>query len=202
MAISLQKGQRIDLTKSNPGLTKVMIGLGWDPVSQSGGKGLLGGLFGGSSAPNVDCDASVIMLKNDKFVDKQNLIYFGNLKSNCKSVVHSGDNLTGDGDGDDEQIQIDLTQVPQDVNKLVFVVNIYDCTRRKQDFGMIQNAFIRVVNQQNNQELVRFNLTDNYSGQTTLITGELYRHGTEWKFAAVGEGTTDPGLQQIVQRYI
>jgi stress response protein SCP2 len=202
VAISLQKGQRIDLTKSNPGLTKVMIGLGWDPVSQSSGKGLLGGLFGGSSAANVDCDASVIMLKNDKFADKKDLIYFGNLKSNCKSVIHSGDNLTGDGDGDDEQVQVELTQIPQDVNKLVFVVNIYDCTRRKQDFGMIQNAFIRVVNQQNNQELVRFNLTDNYSGQTTLITGELYRHGTEWKFAAIGEGTTDPGLQQIVQRYI
>ncbi len=155
----------------------------------------------GGSTPNVDCDASVLMLEDDKFVSKSNLIYFGNLKSKDGSVVHSGDNLTGDGAGDDEQIMIDLPRIPASVNKLVFVVNIYDCVRRNQDFGMIQNAFIRVVNAANNEELVKFNLTDNYSGKTSLVVAEIYRHGSEWKFGAVGNGTTDPGLQQIVARY-
>ncbi|KUP05379.1 stress protein [Bacillus coahuilensis m2-6] len=199
MAISLQKGQRIDLTKGNAGLTKILVGLGWDPVTQKK-SGFFGSLMGGST-PNVDCDASVLMLEDDKFVSKSNLIYFGNLKSKDGSVVHSGDNLTGDGAGDDEQIMIDLPRIPASVNKLVFVVNIYDCVRRNQDFGMIQNAFIRVVNAANNEELVKFNLTDNYSGKTSLVVAEIYRHGSEWKFGAVGNGTTDPGLQQIVARY-
>ncbi|WP_102348982.1 TerD family protein [Bacillus sp. Marseille-P3661] len=203
MAISLQKGQRIDLTKGNAGLSKIMIGLGWDPVQPKKSGGFLGGLLGGgASGPNVDCDASVIMLENDKFVDKKNLIYFGNLNSSCRSVEHKGDNLTGDGAGDDEQIIVELQKVPQQVNKLVFVVNIYDCVRRKQDFGMIQNAFIRVVNMSNKEELLKFNLTDNYSGKTSLIVAEIYRHGDEWKFAAVGTGTNDRGLEDIVKGYM
>ncbi|MEL7734393.1 TerD family protein [Bacillus velezensis] len=197
MAISLQKGQRIDLTKGKAGLSKLLVGLGWDPVSSGG---FLGKLFGGGGA-NIDCDASVLMLENDKMTDSKNVIYFGNLKSRCGGVVHTGDNLTGEGDGDDEQILIDLAKVPAQINKLVFVVNIYDCVRRKQDFGMIQNAFIRVVDQANREELVTYNLRDNYSGRTSLIAAEIYRQDGEWKFAAVGEGTNDTKIGDIVNRY-
>lgn len=193
MAISLQKGQRIDLTKGNANLHTIMVGLGWDPVKKKGG------FF--SRSVDVDCDASVIMLAGDKLVSNKDLIYFGNKKSVCKSVVHSGDNLTGDGDGDDETIKVDLKSVPNSFNKLVFVVNIYDCKARKQDFGMIENAYIRVMNHDTGEELVRFNLSDNYGGLTTLITGEIYRHNGEWKFAAVGDGTTDSSLSEVCRKY-
>jgi len=202
VAINLQKGQRVDLTKSNPGLTKILVGLGWDPVQGGGGGGLFGGLFGGGGGANIDCDASVIMLgANDKIQNNKDVIYFGNLKSNDGSVQHSGDNLTGDGDGDDEQVMIDLSRVPANIQKLVFVVNIYDCVKRKQHFGMIKNAFIRVVNPGNNQELLHYNLTDNYSGQTCLVTGEIYRHGNEWKFAAIGSGTNAASLSEVVRSF-
>lgn len=201
MAINLQKGQRVDLTKSNPGLTKIMVGLGWDPVQSSGG-GLFGGLFGGGSAPNVDCDASVIMLgENDKLQNNKDVVYFGNLKSADGSIQHSGDNLTGAGDGDDEQVHVDLGRVPSHVHKLVFVVNIYDSVKRKQHFGMIRNAFIRIVNPSNQQTLLHYNLTDDYSGKTCLVAGELYRHGTEWKFAAVGNGTNAASLGEVVKSF-
>ncbi|MEG6615770.1 TerD family protein [Peptococcaceae bacterium 1198_IL3148] len=204
MAISLQKGQKIDLTKGNPGLKKLMVGLGWDPVENGGGGGFLKGLFGGGAGgAKIDCDASIFMLdQNKKLTKKENLIYFGNLKSKCGSVRHMGDNLTGDGDGDDEQIYVELSKIPADINYLVFVVNIYDCVKRRQDFGMIKNAFIRVVNNDNGQELVRFNLTENYGGKTSLIVGEVYRHNGEWKFAAVGEGTTDASLGNLAQRFM
>ncbi|MFT8321739.1 MAG: TerD family protein [Bacillus sp. (in: firmicutes)] len=201
MAINLQKGQRVDLTKGNPGLSKIMVGLGWDPVQQKGG-GLLGSLFGGGAAANVDCDASVIMLgENDKVLHNSDVIYFGNLKSKDGSVQHSGDNLTGAGDGDDEQINIDLSRVPASIQKLVFVVNIYDAIKRKQHFGMIQNAFIRIVNPNSNSSLIHYNLTDDYNGKTSLVVGELYRHGQEWKFAAVGTGTNAGSLGEVVKSY-
>ena len=189
MAISLQKGQRIDLTKGNASLDRIMVGLGWDPVSR------------GFNAPNIDCDASVIMLQNDRFESKKDLVYFGNKKSSCRSVVHSGDNLTGEGEGDDETILVDLKSVPERFNKLIFVVNIYACESRKQDFGMIQNAYIRVVNPLTKEELVRFNLSDNFGGLTTLVAGEIYRHNGEWKFAAIGDGTSDRDLTEICRRY-
>lgn len=199
MAISLQKGQRIDLTKDT-GLTNALIGLGWDPVEQKKG-GLLSGLFGGGGGANIDCDASVIMLENDKFSRKKDLIYFGNLQSTCKSVKHTGDNVTGEGEGDDEQVMVNLNKVPAHINKLVFVVNIYDCVSRKQDFGMIQNAFIRVVNQTDGKELIRFNLTDDYAGKTSLIVAEIYRSEDEWKFAAIGNGTNDASLSELVKSF-
>ncbi|WP_040208532.1 TerD family protein [Neobacillus jeddahensis] len=202
MAINLQKGQRVDLTKGNPGLSKILVGLGWDPVQSGKGGGLLGGLFGGGGGANVDCDASVIMLgANDKLQSNKDVVYFGNLKSNDGSIQHSGDNLTGDGDGDDEQIMIDLSKVPSTIQKLVFVVNIYDCVKRKQHFGMIQNAFIRIVNPSNNQELLHYNLSDNYSGLTCLVTGEIYRHGNDWKFAAIGSGTNAASLSEVVRSF-
>jgi len=202
MAITLQKGQRIDLTKGNPTLSNILIGLGWDPVQSSGGGGLLSSLFGGGNkAPNVDCDASVLMLQDDKITKKEQLIYFGNLKSSCGSVTHSGDNLTGEGAGDDEQILLNLQDIPSYINKLVFVVNIYDCVRRKQDFGMLKNAYIRVQNQDNSEQLLRFNLSDDYSGKTSLVVAEIYRHGSDWKFGAIGDGTKDTNLQELVRSY-
>jgi stress response protein SCP2 len=202
MAINLTKGQRVDLTKGNPGLSKIMVGLGWDPVQSGGGGGFLGSLFGGGGGANIDCDASVIMLgANDRLQNNKDVIYFGNLRSSDGSVQHSGDNLTGDGDGDDEQIMIDLNRVPANIQKLVFVVNIYDCVKRKQHFGMIRNAFIRVVNPSNDKELIHYNLTDDYNGKTCLITGELYRHNNEWKFAAIGTGTNAAGLSEVVRSY-
>lgn len=200
VSINLQKGQRIDLTKGNAGLNKIIVGLGWDPVQQKSG-GLLGGLLGSKTPIDIDCDASVIMLQNDRLQDKTDVVYFGNLKGANDSVTHSGDNRTGDGDGDDETIYIELNAVPQNYNKLIFVVNIYDCVRRKQHFGMLQNAYIRIVNPATKEELLKYNLSDNYSDQTTLITGEIYRHDNEWKFAAVGTGTQDASISDICKRY-
>lgn len=200
MAITLEKGQRIDLTKGKAGLSNILVGLGWDPVSQGGG--FLAKLFGGGGGADIDCDASVLMLKNDKFVENKDLIYFGNLKSKCGSIEHTGDNLTGEGDGDDEQVLVNLSKVPGNVNKLVFVVNIYDALRRNQDFGMIQNAYIRIVDRSNNQELLKYNLKDEYAGKTSLIVGELYRDENEWKFVAVGNGTNATNLADITRNYI
>jgi len=202
MAINLQKGQRVDLTKGNPGLSKILIGLGWDPVQQSKGGGLLGALFGGGQAASIDCDASVIMVNEQgKVQANSDVIYFGNLKSRDGSVQHTGDNLTGDGDGDDEQIHVELSKVPVHIHKLVFVVNIYDAVKRKQHFGMIQNAFIRIVNPLTNQALIHYNLTDDYAGKTSLIVGELYRNGQDWKFAAVGTGTNAGSLGELVKSF-
>lgn len=205
LGINLQKGQRVDLTKGNAGLNRIKVGLGWDPVSQTKSGGFLGGLFSsggsGGSGKNVDCDASVLMLQNDKLVANDDVIYFGKLSSNCGSIRHSGDNLTGDGDGDDEVITIDLAAIPAQYTKMVFVVNIYDAAGRNQHFGMIQNAYIRVYDDKTGAELIRYNLTDNYSDLTTLVCGEIYRHGTEWKFAAVGSGTNDLKLGDVARRY-
>lgn len=197
MAINLVKGQKIDLTKNNSSLTSLLVGLGWDPVKKSSG---LLGMF--KSAPDIDVDASVFMLRNDKFVDKNDLIFFGNLQSRCGGVRHTGDNLTGDGDGDDEQIIVELSKIPQDVNKLVFVTNIYDCIKRKQHFGMIENAFIRVADNKTGADIARYNLSDDYNGSTALIVAEVYRHNGEWKFAAIGQGTNDAGLGDMMRKYI
>jgi len=200
MSISLQKGQKISLTKEAAGMSKMMVGLGWDPVATSAGKGLKS-LF--SSKPQeIDCDASVFMLnEEDKMHKKGNLVYYGRLISNCGSIKHMGDNLTGDGDGDDEQVMVDLQKIPADVNKLVFVVNIYDCANRKQHFGMIENAFIRIMDLGSNKEILKYSLSSEYSGKTALIAGEIYRHGGEWKFSAIGEGTTDASLSELARRY-
>lgn len=200
MAISLQKGQKVDLTKGNPGLSKIMVGLGWDPVKQQS-KGLLGSLFGAKDA-DIDCDASVLMLsENDKLSSNNDLIYFGNLRSKCGSILHTGDNLTGEGDGDDEEIIVELAMVPQNIKKLFFVVNIYDCIKRGQDFGMLENAFIRIVDMNTKTELLRYDLSENYSGKTAVMVAEIYRNGNDWKFGAIGEGTRDTSLSDIAKRF-
>lgn len=201
MSINLVKGQKVDLTKGKAGLSTLMVGLGWDPVQTSSG-GLFGSLFG-SSAPEIDCDASVIMLdQQGKLISPDHVIYFGNLSSKCGSVKHTGDNLTGEGDGDDEQILVYLNKVPANVQRLLFVVNIYDCVKRRQEFGMIKNAFIRVEDASSRSQLLKFNLTNDYKGLTSLIVGEIYRHNGEWKFNAIGDGTRDGSIGDLVQRYI
>ena len=199
MSVSLQKGQKVSLTKDNAGLSSVVVGLGWDEAKKSGG--LLGGLFGGGQ-PTIDCDASALMLQGGKLTNKEDIIYFGNLTHPTGTVRHMGDNLTGAGEGDDEQIVIDLAQVPAAYDRIVLVVNIYQAVQRRQHFGMIQNAFIRIVDARNNQELCKYNLTDNYSGMTAMIFGEVYRHNGEWKFNAIGQATTDPGLGELLGRYV
>jgi len=198
MSISLQKGQKVSLSKDNAGLSYIIVGLGWDEVQRSGNS--LGRLF--RSGPQaIDCDASAIMLQNGRFVHKDDLVYFGNLRHKSGTVNHQGDNLTGAGDGDDEQIVIDLSRVPAEYDKIVIVVNIYDAVQRKQHFGEIQNAFIRLVDARNNNEMCKYNLTEDYSGMTAMIFGEVYRHNGEWKFSAIGQGTTDPGLSELCRRY-
>ncbi|MGG4144549.1 TerD family protein [Paenibacillus algorifonticola] len=199
MSINLVKGQKIDLTKGTSGLTKLMVGLGWDPAVEEK-KSFFG--MGRKQAANIDCDASALMLNaSGKLASRESLICFYNKQSACNSVIHSGDNITGEGDGDDEQIGIDLAKVPADVEKILVVVNIYEAEARKQDFGMIHSAYIRVLNANNMQELVKFNLTDNYAGMTALITGELYRHNGEWKFNAIGEGAQAPHIDILAARY-
>jgi len=198
MAVNLQKGQKIDLTKGNPGLKHVMVGLGWDEVKKGG---LLGGLFGGGQ--DIDCDASAIVITEsiNKLAGKSDLVYFGNLTHKSGAIKHMGDNLTGAGEGDDEQIFVDLASVPAEYSKIIFVVNIYEAKARRQDFGMINNAFIRIVDSDSKQELCRYNLSENYNGMTSMIFGELYRHNGEWKFSAVGQATADDGLGALVKRY-
>lgn len=200
MSISLQKGQKVNLSKESAGLGKIMVGLGWDEVKQVSG-GFFSSLFG-SAQQDIDCDASAIMLQGGRFVDKNDLVYFGNLHHNTGTVVHQGDNLTGAGEGDDEQIMIDLASIPQQYDKIIIVVNIYAAVQRKQHFGMIQNAFIRLVDTRNNKEICKYNLTENYSGMTAMIFGEVYRHNGEWKFSAIGQGTNDPGLGELCKRYL
>lgn len=194
MAVSLQKGQKISLTKDNAGLSKVIVGLGWDEAKK---KGFLAAL----TSQSIDCDASAIMLQNGKFVGKTDLVYFGNLKHKSGSVQHMGDNLTGAGAGDDEQIMVDFSAVPAEYDKIVVVVNIFGSASKKQHFGMIQNAFIRIVDSRNNNEICRYNLTDDYSGMTSMIFGELYKNNGEWKFNAIGQGTNDNSINELVKRY-
>ncbi|MDE7477512.1 MAG: TerD family protein [Lachnospiraceae bacterium] len=196
MSVSLQKGQKVSLSKDNAGLSKVIVGLGWDEAPQ--GKR---GLFAPKPQP-IDCDASALMLRNGKLCANEDIVYFGNLKHPTGTVQHMGDNLTGAGDGDDEQIIIDLAAVPEVYDRIVVVVNIYQAVQRKQHFGMIQNAFIRIVDGRNNTELCKYNLSDDYSNMTAMIFGEVYRHNGEWKFNAMGQGTTDPGLGELANRFI
>ena len=196
MSVRLQKGQKGSLTKENAGLSQVLVGLGWDEAPQKRG------FFNLGKQADIDCDASAVMLKNGKLGGNGDLVYFGNLQHRSGTVQHLGDNLTGAGDGDDEQIIIDLANMPQQYDKIVIVVNIYDAVPRKQHFGMIRNAFIRLVDGRTNQEMCRYNLTEDYSGMTAMIFGEIYRYNGEWKFSAVGQGTNDPSLGDLCRRYV
>ena len=175
MAVSLVKGGNVSLTKEAPTMNIAMAGLGWDARVTDG--------------QGFDLDASVFMVGDDgKVLGDSSFIFFNNKKSTCGSVEHQGDNRTGEGDGDDEQVKIELSKVPAEVKKLVFAVTIYDAEARKQNFGMVSNSYMRIYNNDNGTEIARFDLSEDASTETAMIFGELYRHGAEWKFKAVGQG--------------
>ncbi|CAI8915835.1 MULTISPECIES: TerD family protein [Bacillus] len=191
MAISLAKGQKIDLTKTNPGLSKVVVGLGWDVNQYDGGA-------------DFDLDASVFLLNAEgKCSSEKDFIFYNQTEGAGGAVIHTGDNRTGEGEGDDEQVKINLNAVPADIQQISFVITIHEAEARRQNFGQVSNAYVRVINEDSNEELIRYDLGEDFSIETALITGELYRHGGEWKFSAIGSGyqgglariATDFGLQ-------
>ncbi|MBU9861756.1 TerD family protein [Rahnella aceris] len=175
MAVSLIKGGNVSLTKEAPTMNIAMAGLGWDARVTDGA--------------DFDLDASVFMVGDDgKVISDTSFIFFNNKTSACGSVTHMGDNRTGEGEGDDEQVKIDLAKIPAEVKKLVFAVTIYDAEARKQNFGMVSNSYMRVFNNDNGTEIARFDLSEDASTETAMVFGELYRHNAEWKFKAVGQG--------------
>lgn len=176
MAISLQKGQKVDLTKGKPGMTKLVAGLGWDTNKYDGGF-------------DFDLDGAVFMLTDSgKVGSDKDFVFYGNPKHNSESVVHMGDNLTGAGDGDDEQIKIDLSKVPANIQKIAFTVTIHEAEVRRQNFGQISNAYIHIMDESKNEELIRYDLGEDFSIETAIIVAELYRNNGEWKFNAIGSG--------------
>ncbi|MBS1318103.1 MAG: TerD family protein [Lachnospiraceae bacterium] len=194
MSISLKKGQKVSLSKEKQGLSKVIVGLGWDEVKRKGG------FFAPKPAP-IDCDASALLLKNGRLEGKDDLVFYNHLTHSSGTVRHMGDNLTGAGEGDDEQIVIDLDRVPAEYDKIVIVVTIYQAEQRKQHFGLIENAFIRLVDGRNDQEILKYDLSEDYSGMTAMIFGEIYRYNGEWKFGAIGQGTRDGGIGEMAARF-
>ncbi len=174
--ISLFKGQKIDLTKNNPGLSRILVGLGWDVKKYDGGY-------------DFDLDAAAFLVgKNGKVTSDADFIFYNNLKHSSGAVQHLGDNLTGAGDGDDEQITVDLTKIPANIDKIAFTVTIYDAETRKQNFGQVSNAFIHIYDKTNGRELIRYDLGEDFSIETAVVVGEIYRQGNEWKFNAIGSG--------------
>ncbi len=187
MAISLAKGGNLSLSKSDPNLVRILIGLGWDERATDG--------------QDFDLDASAFLLNSSgKVRGDHDFIFYNQLKSADGAVEHTGDNRSGQGDGDDESILVDLSKVASDVDKIAITVTIHDGGSRNQNFGQVANAFIRVVNQDTGLEIVRFDLAEDYSTETAMVFGEVYRHNGEWKFRAVGQGYTG-GLQAMCQQY-
>jgi tellurium resistance protein TerD len=187
VGVSLSKGGNVSLTKEAPNLTAVIVGLGWDARTTTGS--------------DFDLDASALLANAEgKVAQDANFVFFNNLKSPDGSVEHTGDNLTGEGEGDDEVIKVNLAGVPADVDKIVFPVSIYEAETRQQSFGQVRNAYIRVVNQADNKELARYDLSEDASTETAMVFGELYRHGAEWKFRAIGQGYAS-GLRGIAQDF-
>lgn len=188
MAVSLTKGQKVDLTKGNPGLSKLLVGLGWDTNRYDGGS-------------DFDLDAAAFLLGgNGKVSGDADFVFYGNLKHASGGVEHLGDNLTGEGDGDDEEIKIDLSKVPESVEKIDFTVTIYEAEERRQNFGQVSNAFIRIVDEASNTELIRYDLGEDFSIETAVVVGELYRNNGEWKFNAIGSGFQG-GLHALCQNF-
>lgn len=176
MAVSLQKGQKVDLTKGNSNLKKVVIGLGWDTNKYEG-------------SSDFDLDAAAFLIaSNGKVSSDYDFVFYNNLKHDSESVIHQGDNLTGAGEGDDEQILVDLLKVPENVAKIAFTVTIHDADARRQNFGQVSNAFIRIVNETTGEEVIRYDLGEDFSIETAVVVGEIYRYNGEWKFNAIGSG--------------
>ncbi|MFZ1345086.1 TerD family protein [Thiothrix eikelboomii] len=187
MALSLQKGGNLSLSKTDPSLTKILVGLGWDERTTDGS--------------SFDLDASAFLLTaGDKVRNDSDFIFYNQLKSPDGSVEHAGDNRTGQGDGDDESVKVDLSKVPAEITKIAFTVTIHDAEARRQNFGQVGNAFIRVVNDLTGTEIVRYDLAEDYSTETAMIFGELYRHNSEWKFRAVGQGYSG-GLKAMCDQF-
>lgn len=197
MAINLQKGQRISLKKEAPNLKQLMCGLGWDVAKSEGLFGFLG------VGQNVDLDASVLCLNDSNILEKdKDIIYFGNLRHYSDAITHLGDNLTGAGEGDDEQIIVNLPQIPANISKLVFTVNIYDAFNRRQEFSQVKNAFVRLVDLGTKKEIARYTLSGSqYQDCTGLILAEVYRQEDDWKMAAKGEGVRIKNLREIADQY-
>ena len=195
MTINLQKGQRISLKKEAPSLTRLMCGLGWDVAKKSG-------WFG--SSPNLDLDSFVICLDADrKLTQKSDIVYFGNLRHSSGAITHLGDNLTGKGEGDDEQIIVDLPQVPSNISNLLFVINIYESRKRQQELSQVENAFVRLVDLSNNKEIARYQLSGSqYQNKNGLILAEVYRKDGDWKMAAIGDAFVAEGIGEIAKNYI
>ena len=187
MGVSLQKGGNVSLEKVAPGMTKCQVGLGWDTRATDGA--------------DFDLDASCFLVGADgKVRSDADFIFYNNLKSACGAVEHTGDNLTGEGDGDDEMVKVDLSMVPADITRIILGVTIHSGDTRNQNFGQVSNAFMRVVNQDNNEEVARYDLSEDYSTETALVFGEIYRHNNDWKFKAVGQGF-EGGLSPMAQQY-
>lgn len=195
MSVNLQKGQKVELRKNNGGtLRRVMVGLGWDEVQQKRG-------FFAPKPQDIDCDASAILCVNGHLTDVGDLVFYNNLTHGTGAVRHMGDNLTGAGDGDDEQIMVDLMSLPERYDKIVFVVTIYQAHERRQHFGMIRNCFIRICDAETNQELCKYDLSENYNNMSAMIFGELYRYNGTWKFNAIGQPTTDGSISDMAKRF-
>ena len=195
MSVNLTKGQKVELRKESGGaLHRVMVGLGWDEVEQKRG-------FFAHRQQDIDCDASAFLCKGGHLSDSNDIVYFGNLEHQSRAVRHMGDNLTGAGEGDDEQIFVDLSVLPAEYDKLIFVVNIYKARERGQHFGMIRNAFIRICDGETNHELCKYNLSENYDNMTAMIFGELYLYKGNWKFSAIGQPTADNSISELARRF-
>ena len=176
MPINLSKGQKVDLTKGNPGLKNIMVGLGWDVNAFDTGA-------------DFDLDAAAFMLGfNGKSPTDKEFVFYGNLEHPSGAVKHMGDNRTGDGEGDDEEMEIALADVPANVERIAFTVTIYEAEARRQNFGQVSNAYIRIVDKDTNQELIHYDLGEDFSIETAIVVGELYKHNGEWKFNAIGSG--------------
>ena len=187
MGVSLSKGGNVSLEKAAPGMIQMIVGLGWDTRSTDG--------------EDFDLDASVFLLgANGKVIDDKSFIFYNNLKSVCGSIENTGDNLTGEGEGDDESIKINLTAVPASVNKIAISVTIHDAESRGQNFGQVSNAFVRVVDEANGEEVIRYDLSEDYSIETAMNFSEIYRHNGEWKFKAIGQGFAG-GLEPMAKEF-
>ena len=198
MSVSLKKGQKVNLSKDNSNLTKVTIGLGWDEVKQS----KLPKWLGGKKKEEFDVDAIAFLLDKDgKIADTDDRVFYNHLRHESKCVEHKGDNLTGKGEGDSEQILVNLSKLPEKYDKIVFLASIYKATEREQHFGMIKNAYIRLVDSNTNKELYIYNLSENYQGMTSMVFGELYRRNGEWKFNAIGQPMEVWSIDQLSEKY-
>ena len=194
MSVNLKKGQKVDLTKGNAGLRRVMVGLGWDAAESS--------FFPIGRTQEIDCDAIAFLLNGEGRIESSSdVVFFNNLRHMSGCVQHHGDNLTGEGEGDDEQIMVDLANLPAKYERVVILVSIYKATDKGQHFGMIKNAFIRLVDADSNNEICIYNLTENYPGMTALVFGELYRYKGEWKFNAIGQPLQVWSIAQLAERY-